>query len=70
MMIAAVPPTTRLARSPLISHEMLPGPPPMPGVAGLAAVDLGLVVAPAGGLDLGHDRFPKVEHAPLYSGVR
>ena len=55
MMMAAMPAADTLARSPLISQEMLPGPPAQPGIAGGPAVDLGLVVAAADRLDLGAD---------------
>ena len=55
MMMAAMPPALTLARSPLISHEMLPRSAGQARIAGRSAVDLGLVVATADGLDLRPD---------------
>jgi hypothetical protein len=70
MMIAAVPADHQAGE---VAVD-LPGDTARPaadaGVAGLAAVDFGLVVTPTSGFDLGHDRFPEVEHASLYSGAR
>ena len=56
--IAPVPAIATLAKSPLISHDMLPGPPHEAEVAGLAAVDGRLVVAAARLLDLVDEGLP------------
>ncbi len=58
----------RSPRSPLISHEMLPGPPPIPGSPGCAVVDRGLVVAAAGRFELRHEVLPEA-FEPLARGA-